>query len=365
MPTRITLFVLLIVNLTLAGCYSLNNYEIPIIDQYNKATLYDSYQVYSSSRVEFFFVSRIDGKNAYNAYIKSSNASQGMGALMLNYGIHRDIPSRAVRLELTASTGSAAPVVSLFHSSTKQLKGEITFYPEQDQIYQVNGFTSDAYSALWIEDINGKIVSDIVERSGNAADNAEMHAMLDFEGRKADRNRSTAEQFLNLRGGDSQSLLVAKLGKPALEETIESNRSINRLAYHYDGLGKVYFGTMTEDPYTSFIRPDFNLIAFEEALTTKNPLMLQAFARFYYKNGELNEARLDAIAQTLLSWHKSDNPNIVESNAYFCRTLGKSGNLRYQPLLARLAADKSSHKKLQRYAEAALTQLSGDTTIAE
>lgn len=360
MPKIIT-YLFLASFFAIIGCSSPSNisrhYDVPVDYMENKATVLDSFQNYSLSGSEFFVVTGIDGKYVDNAYDRTFNRPNLETAMGIQLGYRRYIPNRDVKLLLAAA--NTAPIISFNGNTANSLAAEINFRPAKDQIYQVNGFISPSYVALWLEDLSGKIVSVVAERSSAYYDRTVMHKMLDYQGRYSDKKRTDAERFLSLRGGDTKDILIKKLGMPTREEIVPSKRrNFHRVSYHYEGLGSVVFGNQLggSHEFTAYIKPDFSSISFDEALNTTNPVMRQAFARYYINEGELSEKNLDKIAASLWLWRKSDNVNVVESNALFCRILAKSGNRIYRAILEAISED-SEIDKLKRHAQTSLESL--------
>jgi len=70
-------------------------------------------------------------------------------------------------------------------------------------------------------------------------------------------------------------------------------------------------------------------------------------------SGNSNTEVLDVAAEVLLEKypHAGESPDAVDAMAWLCRTLGRSDNSRYRPVLEKIENDKSAHRKLRRHCE--------------
>ena len=151
----------------LTGCAS---YSPSIPEGYvgPQATIKDSATVHSASKVDYFYVAKIDGKIVNNSRAASLAANQGRGFQMSPVILTRDVPARPLTLDIVARTEYAAPILALT-STVYQVAGQITFTPAASKFYVVRGILSAEYAAVWIEDQESRqIVDKKIEAAGSA-----------------------------------------------------------------------------------------------------------------------------------------------------------------------------------------------------
>lgn len=151
----------------LTGCVS---YSPSIPEGYTGPTarIKDTAEVHSSSKVDYFVVTKIDGKTIANSRIESISANQGRGFYMEPVVLARDVPARPLTLELQARTEYAAPILALT-STVYQVMGEITFTPVEGRTYQVKGVLSEQVAFVWLEDAEtGEVIEKKIAPNGSA-----------------------------------------------------------------------------------------------------------------------------------------------------------------------------------------------------
>lgn len=77
-------------------------------------------------------------------------------------------------------------------------------------------------------------------------------------------------------------------------------------------------------------------------------------------SGNTNTAMLDIAAQVLLEKYPQagEIPGAVDAMSWLCRTIGKSDNSRYRPVLEQVENDKAAHRKLREHCERGMQWLS-------
>ncbi|MCB1630031.1 MAG: hypothetical protein KDI48_20045 [Xanthomonadales bacterium] len=151
---------------TLAGCAYYQ--PVPPDVAMPVAVLRDSGIVESGSKAQIFAAVKIDGKTIYSAFTATSQASHGQGFSLTTHFPWREIPIRPMRIQLTASHETGAPIHALasqlagtFHHVT----GEVEFTPEVGRDYVVKGALGES-SSVWIEDSeSGERVSAVITES--------------------------------------------------------------------------------------------------------------------------------------------------------------------------------------------------------
>lgn len=155
--------VLFVVAISLSGCET-----APLLpDDYDgpTAVIYDTVSNVKSESAHFFELDKVDGKRIKGSIGSSLEASYGQGAMLTVVRESRRVPAgNELRLTLLGMRKYAAPILEIMNGSYI-VDGDIVFTPEEGKYYHVNGELSDEYSAIWIEDSEGNIVSGKVETS--------------------------------------------------------------------------------------------------------------------------------------------------------------------------------------------------------
>lgn len=102
------------------------------------AQIADSAQVHSSSKVDDFYVHKIDGREVKNSRHESIARNQGLGFYMEPHVLDRAVPAQSVTVEVMGRTEYAAPILALT-LPVYQVKGAVTFTPEAGKRYMVKG----------------------------------------------------------------------------------------------------------------------------------------------------------------------------------------------------------------------------------
>lgn len=129
------------------------------------AYLYDTVSNTTGKSAHFFEIDKVDGKGVDGSIVASMIASDGQGMALTTVRESRKIPAgNEMKVKLLGMRKYAAPILEIVNGSFK-VHGEVIFAPEPDKTYVVNGELSKEYSAIWIEEQNGKIVTEKIERS--------------------------------------------------------------------------------------------------------------------------------------------------------------------------------------------------------
>ncbi|WP_196138210.1 hypothetical protein [Aliikangiella sp. G2MR2-5] len=349
---------ILVLSLLIAGCAT---YARLLPKDYKGAvaSIDDSFQRQSLSNANFFYIKLIDGKPIYHALVASSQASAGKGSRLITMGESRNVPVRPVKLYIVGQVHHAAIIGSILNSETNYIvEGEFEFTPEKDAKYLVNGSLSKDYSAVWIEDVNGNVVSNIIEKSSSSyVPKARM------KDRSEKKKPSRKELFHNLTGGESERLVVSKIGNPDKvfknEGNFFSGRAPN-VTYEYDSLGKIQFSARDDiplfiDKVIPIVKWSGNISSIKTQLKSSGEA-LQRYAKSYYQQSELQTDILDLIAAKIWEAKDTQSPYNVDAISWLCKVLGKSHNSRYRTLLENVARMANSNK-LRKYAKSSLDLL--------
>jgi hypothetical protein len=135
----------------LSGCASVQN---SATEGYTGPTAQvdDSFNAVSGSKVEFFYVDKLDGHDLRNARSASLIANAGGGLRMTPVAAGRIVPaSKPISLVIVARTEYAAPILVLTNA-VYQVKGTVDITLEPNKHYVVKGALSEASSSVWLED---------------------------------------------------------------------------------------------------------------------------------------------------------------------------------------------------------------------
>ncbi len=137
----------------------------PVPDNYTGplATVSDSSKRIDGSKAYFFQLNKIDGRDVLTSVGSSAEASYGHGFALTVLTESRQVPATESELHLSGTTYYAAPVLML-KGGNYSVDGKVRVNLEANKIYYIKGELSKEYSAVWVEDSQGKIVSEKVEK---------------------------------------------------------------------------------------------------------------------------------------------------------------------------------------------------------
>ena len=141
------------------------------------ASLTDSTQRLSNTKVEFYTVNSVNGNALENGLKRGGDISTGrsnkrQSTTTLSRGIPADQP---IQIEIAGTLRRVLGFRSTLESS-RDISGVITFTAEPNKNYRVNGELNDSYRAVWIEDTQtGEVVSDKIEILGSDPERSPKH----------------------------------------------------------------------------------------------------------------------------------------------------------------------------------------------
>ncbi len=146
----------------LSGCATIpkplpDNYKGPVTE------IYDSSDQVSGTKVYFFELSKVDGRTIKTSSWETYEYNYGKGFNMSVQTNRRYVPAKKSVLTIEGVTHYAADILALFGSGYS-VSGEVEVELEEDKDYYVKGKLSEDYSAVWLEDDEGNIVSEKVEK---------------------------------------------------------------------------------------------------------------------------------------------------------------------------------------------------------
>ena len=93
-----------------------------------------------------------------------------------------------------------------------------------------------------------------------------------------------------------------------------------------------------------------------ERIVNGGPISLKDTAEDIYRTGERSPEVLDVLSEVLLRNYKKTDSDYVDALSWACKALGNSNQARYRDTLTEVVQN-AEHKKLKKYASAALNQL--------
>ncbi len=231
----------------ISGCavkYQLpENYE-------NPASISDTYSGKKKNSAHFFVALKINEKSAHHAASASYSASTNQGRLIA-VGSRKLVAAELLNVTIGAGIGYNADISALFsneHDSFLGAEGVVELDAQPGQDYIVKGQLNSDYSAVWIENINGVPVTNLVESKSDDLEKAEIQKAEVLALIKQKQGDSREKRFSNIAYGETIALVENRLGKP---EKINEDKGFNfwkaanyhYVEYIYEELGAVNFET--------------------------------------------------------------------------------------------------------------------------
>ncbi len=185
----------------LSGC---TTYK-PLVEKDYKgeiAYINDTYDFISRFKgVEYYFLEQVDGVDTKSVLDLANKMTRVQDLTM---GYIREVPVR--KMELTLSARIYRPFS--FQEQINSITGRITFSSQAGQYYTIKGQLSDHYRTLWLEDLNGKIVSNIIKQAHN------IEEKFSFNNKEKIDLTTPEYLFSNITSGENVAVIEAKFGKP-------------------------------------------------------------------------------------------------------------------------------------------------------
>ena len=151
----------------LSGCATTSS---PLPEGYKgpTATIKDTVISLSPQKANFFYVSHVNGKRIDDSLIKTRQINYGRGMQMTPETIERQVAIGPTVVTIVGRTEYAAPILALTND-VYEVKGDISFTPEENKTYSIYGELGENYSVVWLEDeSNHKVIVDKIEIRGSA-----------------------------------------------------------------------------------------------------------------------------------------------------------------------------------------------------
>ncbi len=212
-----------------------------------RASIDDTLQTKSTGSAYFYFIKSIDGHAIPNAVTTSMAASYGHGFYLSALGYSREVPIKSLKIVLVAKVVHSAPIALWVDpDGNNRAEGVVEFLPVSNMKYLVKGSLSKNYSAVWIEDSSGNIVSKRIEKINLTRSGVPEEKNITNIKQPENIQLTRADMFLNVSGGEGKDSVIKKLGKP--DDITEVKASIlagppahDITTYNYKDLGKVQF----------------------------------------------------------------------------------------------------------------------------
>ena len=158
--TKIRLILYVSAIILVSGCAA----HQPIPDNYQGplSNIKDSITGVSNTRVHIFQLKKVDGRQVQTSSAATSEKSFGAGKNIYPAIQQRQVPAQTSTLEIEGLTYVAMPILALGGNMHK-ISGKIEVNLMPDQSYTVKGVLSETYSAVWLEDEAGAIISQKLE----------------------------------------------------------------------------------------------------------------------------------------------------------------------------------------------------------
>lgn len=152
---------ILVLSLLMVACV---NYQ-PIPEGYQGplAMVNDTSTDVSSTKVQFFQLSKVDERNVMTSAGVTYQTNYGRGFFMDVVTTGREVPATECKLHIQGMTHVAAPILA-FGGGMYSVEGDVDVTLEDGKDYFVKGELSKEYSAVWVEDDEGNIISQKVEK---------------------------------------------------------------------------------------------------------------------------------------------------------------------------------------------------------
>ena len=360
-------FLFIFFALILASCKSTSVHETTMIDSNmstkvsETATINDTLNISGRGGVDVFFVDEINGIKVFNAFKNTTRANFGQNKY-LYLGFHRAVPVEPIQLKLVGAIYRSAPIFYITNNDYG-VEGIIEFVPSKGQRYIVNGSLSQNDSRIWVEDIDGNIVSEIVTRKTVGKQVFTENIVNKIRDNVEFNSKSSLDIFHKLHIGEHADLIIAKLGKPDRVEIKKSIFSMDKAHYFYNELGKLTFTIAAAKPQYLISRvPKFNDSTlkptnFYHILNIGDSSSLRELGKFSYVKHLSDIELLDALANKVWAEKKSQNRHMNDAICWFIRVLGQTENTRYVAMLQKINDDKNLSSKLRKYAKSAISNL--------
>lgn len=333
-------------------------------DQVDRTSLVGDTMLRLSNRtVAFFTLESVPGGDIDNARSMSAREDAGQGPYWFQTaGAAREVLAEAAMVTIRAQIDHVAPIFGMF-GDTRRASGEVMFNPEIGEVYLVTGHVDDDVISVWIQDIHGRRVTDVVSDPEVFADPDRLQPpyALPHLGQDAPLGRILA--------GEHIKVVHRRLGPPDKSEEPQLPSFLSqrqpRFEEHYEGLGVIQYLGRQPIAHVLEVRPEFSAGS-EDArafllrqLSSGVPGDVIAASRHIVNSKIRDGDVLDLAADELAAGYLTEDRAVAESMAWLARALGSSGDARYREILLKVQ-NEARTRAITRHARRALAELPSD-----
>lgn len=151
----------LLVALGLTACATNleKTYEGPVARVADSADKTRDAGIFVPGKANMFYLLEMDGERVPRTNFSATAARYSGGGIAFEpVQVDREVPARPLKVKLRGSTYHAAPIGAIFGKS-HSVEGVVDFAPVPDGRYVVRGKLGANGSSIWIETVNGQVVT--------------------------------------------------------------------------------------------------------------------------------------------------------------------------------------------------------------
>ena len=161
-------FLVIVLALPVAGCATKlvpDDYAGPVAIVADSSTNYVDGGFFKADKADFFYINGVDGKSIRSNFSVTQATFSGSGLNFKPVAHERKVPAKPMQVKVVGNTYWAAPIGALLGKSYN-VNGTVSFTPKPGQRYFVRGRLGEGYSAVWIENGSGALVTKKIEKRG-------------------------------------------------------------------------------------------------------------------------------------------------------------------------------------------------------
>jgi hypothetical protein len=239
----------------------------------------------------------------------------------------------------------------------------------------INGHISKEYTAVWIEDDQGRMISDIIESIGKDKIAAAKTKQALLAAHRITAQPTLTEVFERINSGVSYKFLHSIFGQYEKDITREI-RPISRPMFYktmktlrFKNVGSFKFSCFTNDD--CIVTAKLPIISsgdlsspqqIKKRLDEAEPTALRLILKDYDQYDLSSPATIDVFAQKLWEIRAQTSSAIVNAAEHLCLIIGDSGYYRYRGLLQQLITADIDNDIIKAARKAKARLYRGDTT---
>ena len=336
---------LVLCSLTFAQQESVSNNETPT------ATLVDTYKFKRKGSGYFFIVSEINNEQVKQSSISwTAGASAGQGAKLNFRSFSREVAAGETALTIKATEYHNVPLLNF--GKKKSIEGTVRFHLDPGGYYFVNGYISDNYAAVWLENSEGDQVSTIFE---DYATEEDKKTALKGKNLKALAELKARNTFLLHRGAKASALIKA-YGQPDAKDHLNDKeirhyyygKAIATLSNSANEQGTIKNITFSPHPYSS---PE----TLKELLLSDDIQVIRTVVKDILTTGENRIAYLDQLPPLAWRIKNFEHGSTVDTVTLLGLALTNDRSGRYYHFIDKLSKEISHKRKKSKLIKATET----------